>query len=138
MNQGGKRILVLDRSRTIQILLAHAFQNAGHQVITCSKPQEALAVLSGLKAMPEVLVLDIDYEKEAYKVMRYVREEKGDTQMQLVAMVLQEEKAAIERALRGTTVAYLVKPFQIQQALALVSASIPGTGVETREREGNT
>jgi hypothetical protein len=34
-------------------------------------------------------------------------------------MVLQEEKADIERTLKETTVHYLVKPFQIQDALAL-------------------
>jgi CheY-like chemotaxis protein len=66
MKQVGKRILVLDRSRTIQIVLAHAFRNAGHHVIMCMKPQEALAVLADLNEAPDVLFLEIDYEKEAY------------------------------------------------------------------------
>jgi response regulator of citrate/malate metabolism len=67
--------------------------------------------------------------------MRYVREQRVDTQIMFVAMVLQEEKADIERTLKEAHVHYLVKPFQIQGALALVSASIPGDGTHMRERK---
>jgi DNA-binding response OmpR family regulator len=104
--------------------------------------REALGVLAGMDEVPDVLFLEIDYEKEAYQVMRYVREQRAESQTKLVAMVLQEEKADIERALKEINVCYLVKPFQIQEALALISDSISwgaaSCGTQTREREEKT
>ncbi|MBV9230071.1 MAG: hypothetical protein JOZ18_12215 [Chloroflexi bacterium] len=122
-----KRILVVDRSRTIQILLYNYFCNAGHQVIIRSSPQEALHVLAGLYDAPDMIFLAIDYEKTAYQVIQYVRTHTQYAHTGLVALVLEEEKAAIQRTLKQPNIHYLVKPFHIQDALALVSTSIPGT-----------
>jgi hypothetical protein len=41
-------------------------------------------------------------------------------------MVLQEDTAAVQRTFAQTDVRYLVKPFHVQEALALVSAPLPG------------
>ena len=126
MQQARKRILVVDQSRTIQIMLRTYFGNAGHQVITCSTLQEAFRVFTGLRDAPDTIFLAIDHEKEAYKVIAYVKEHGAYTHTCIVALVLQEEKAGIQRTLGESNVRYLVKPFHIQEALALVSAPLPG------------
>ena len=121
MQQASRRILVVDPSRTIQILLRTYFGNAGHQVITCSTPQEAIRILTGLRDAPDLIFLAIDHEKEAYRIITYVKESGAHTYTSLVAMVLQEEKTAIQRTLGTSNIHYLLKPFHIQQALALVN-----------------
>ena len=121
MQRASRRILVVDPSRTIQILLRTYFGNAGHQVITCSAPREAIRILTGLRDAPDLIFLAIDHEKEAYKVITSVKEQRAYAHTSLVAMVLAEEKAAIERTLGTSNVHYLVKPFHIQEALALVN-----------------
>ena len=126
MQRASRRILVVEPSRTIQILLRTCFENAGHQVITRKTPQEALRLLAGLQAAPDPIFLAIDYEKTAYQVIQYVQAHAQYAHTGLVALVLQEEQADIQRALKGSNVRYLVKPFLIQDALALVSASVSG------------
>src|SRR5579859_4459146 len=143
MDHMGKRILVIDRSRTVQIVLSHSFSNDGHHVL-CATMHKAVEVVLGLDALPHLIFLEIDNQKEAYKVIAAVQK-RTDARPGFVAMVLQEGKSDIEREIAqkftATRIHYLVKPFPIQDALAFVSASIPGAdspGIRTIEREGRT
>lgn len=121
-----KRILVIDQSRTIQLLLSTYFQMNGHQVIMCGTAQEGLTILAGLQEAPDVIFVNIDYQKEAYKVIEYVEANEQYANTSLVAMVLPEEQANIQRTLKERDVSYLAKPFHIQDALAFVSVPISG------------
>jgi len=122
MQQTCKRILVVDQSRTIQILLRTHFGNAGYQVLTCSTPGEAFRAFTGLRqAPPDVVFLALDEREESYKVINYMKEQGAYSHTSLVVMVLAEEKAGIQRKLGMPDVHYLIKPFQIQEALALVN-----------------
>ncbi|MBV9227900.1 MAG: hypothetical protein JOZ18_01210 [Chloroflexi bacterium] len=120
---GGKRIVVIDRSKTIQIILYTCLRNAGHLVHTYNTPQEALHALTVIQDfVPDLIFLCVGYEQSAYDFISYVKSQTTYAHTRLVAMVLQEEKAHIQRTLNWSSVSYLVKPFEIQQALALVSA----------------
>ncbi len=121
-----KRILVVDPSRTIQTLLSTYFKNAGHRVITCGTIQEALNTLAGLYSAPDMIFLAMDQRKEAYKVIAYIKEHEAYTVTRLVGMGNQEEQVPLQRTLDASQMSYLVKPFHIQEAMALVSASILG------------
>ena len=132
-----KRIFVIDRSRTIQIILRTHFCNAGHYVLMCSTHQEALRVLAGLPDAPDMVFLAVDDQREAYKVIDVAKRQRADTH--IVAMVIKEEQEDVQRTFQGTDVSYLIKPFPIQDALALVSAPVPGcasSGTRTIAREG--
>jgi CheY-like chemotaxis protein len=131
-----KHILVVDESRTIQILLSTHFGNAGHQVIMSTTIQGALNVLAGLRDAPDLIFLAIDYEKTAYQVIQYVKEHATCAHTHLVAMVLQEEKAGIQQTLNGLNVSYLVKPFLIQDALTLVATHDSRMGMPSEMRTG--
>ncbi|MBV9231553.1 MAG: response regulator [Chloroflexi bacterium] len=131
-----KRILVVDRSRTIQTLLSTYLRNAGHQVITRSTSQDALQVLAVFADVPDLIFLAIDYQKTAYQVIQYVQAHAQYAHTRFVAMVLQEEKADILRTLKGANVRYLVKPFSIQDALALVGPESSGVSAQCEMRTG--
>jgi two-component SAPR family response regulator len=134
-----KYIVVIDGSRTIQVLLSTYFKNAGHLVTTFSTPPEALHALTVVQDIPDIIFLFIGYEKHAYDFIAYVKSHAKYARTVLVAMVLQEEKASIQRTLNRSNIRYLVKPFHIQDALALVSASgAASPGTRTREREEKT
>ena len=121
-NAGGKRIVVIDRSKTIQVILYACLRNAGHLVHTYNTPQEALHALTVIQDfVPDLIFLCIGYEQSAYDFVASVKTQGTYAQARLVAMVLQEEKARIQRTLNWSKVSYLVKPFLIQDALALVS-----------------
>jgi DNA-binding response OmpR family regulator len=136
-----KRIVVIDQSRTIQMLLRTYFGNAGHLVLTCSTAEEALRVFTGLLHAPDFIFLTIDHEKEAYNVITYVKAHVAYAHTSLVILVLKEEQEAVQQTLGTFHVSYLPKPFHIQEALALVSAPMPeptaSSGSE-RKQEGTT
>jgi len=119
-----KRILVVDPSRTIQTLLHTYFNIDGHCVITCSTQEEALQVFAVLHDVPDIVFLTVNAGKEAYRLINYVKEHAIYAHTRIIAMVLATEKASIQRALSNASISYLVKPFQIQDVLALISPSV--------------
>jgi CheY-like chemotaxis protein len=134
-----KRILVIEPSKTLQVVLSHCFK--GHQFILCGTPGEALQMLPTLRVAPDLVFLAIDQKKEAYEVVEYLKVHGGYSRTSLVAMVLPEEKAGIQRTLNGTHVSFLIKPFRIEEVLALALASLPGASaaeIRAMEKEGKT
>jgi DNA-binding NtrC family response regulator len=134
----GRRVLVIDSSRVIRTLLQIHLQQAGHGVLVCSSSQEALQVLRAMQEPADLVFLAVHPAlKEDYEMIRSVSK---DAHTRLIVMALQEDQAHIQRHLRETTLTYLLKPFHIQQALALVAAPPPGAAVCSAtlpaEREG--
>lgn len=122
----GRRILVVERSRTIQTLLSIYFRSAGHRVLVYSTPQEALRVLADLRDAPDYLFLAVHaHEQDDYRLLQYVKTQATCTRVSLVALVLQEDLAQVQRRLSDMQMSYLVKPFRVQDALALVSLPVP-------------
>lgn len=132
----GKHILIVDRSRTIQMLLSTYFGNAGHHVLLSNMAQEAVGVLGFHHLPPDLIFLAVHaQEKDDYKLIRHVKEQPKYAQTGLVVMVLQEDIAQVQQVLKEVQVSYLPKPFLIQDALALVSVPT-GVVVSGRRTEG--
>ena len=130
-----KRILVVERSRTIQTLLSIYFRNAGYQALVCSTPQEALRLLADLRDAPDCVILAVHaQEQDDYRLIHSVKAQAAYARTSLVALVLQEDMTQIQHRLRDTQVSCLGKPFRIQDALALVSAPVPGSIVSSETR----
>lgn len=129
----GKRILIIERSRTIRTLLSTYFGNAGHHVDVYSTMQGALEGIAGPHDTPDLLFLAIyAHEKEGCKLFHTLKKQPKYAHTALVAMVLQEDMAQVQQVLRDIRVSYLVKPFQIQDALALVSDPVVAGSSATR------
>lgn len=121
-----RRILVVERSRTIQTLLSIYFRSVGHRVLVYSTPQEALWVLADLHDAPDYLFLAVHaHEQDDYRLIQYVKAQATYAGVSLVALVLQEDLAQVQRRLSDMQVSYLVKPFRVQDALALVPLPVP-------------
>ncbi|MGH2497293.1 MAG: hypothetical protein ACRDIV_21545 [Ktedonobacteraceae bacterium] len=131
-----QRILVVERSRTIQTLLSIYFRSADHQVIVCGTPQEALLVLAVLHDVPDYLFLAVHaHEQDDYRLIQYVTAQAAYACTRLVALVLQEDMAQVKQRVKDMQVSYLVKPFRVQDALALVSVPVPGRVVPAEIRK---
>lgn len=129
-----KRVMIIDPSKTIQILLSMNLQKAGHRVLAYSTPQEAWQAMAGMSEVPDYIFVFLGYQRSVYSLIAYVHSLPRYAQTHLVAMVLREERASIQRRLRHIPVSYLVKPFQIQEALALVDAPLPTSGSFSQAR----
>ena len=117
----GKHVLIIDQSKTIQILLATCFRKAGHLAIPLSSPQEALHGLEVIQDIPDLIFIMVDPDGSAVEFIRKITSSTKYAHTQIVAMVLQEEKARIQRALNTRTIRYLMKPFTIQEVSAIVA-----------------
>jgi DNA-binding response OmpR family regulator len=116
-----KYSVVIDPSRTVQIILATYLQNAGHFVLTYSTLQEAWQGFAVLQDIPDFIFLFLGYEKSTCALVAHMKSQTAFAGTRIVAMVLQEEQAGIQRTLRQSQVEYLVKPFRMQDVQALVS-----------------
>jgi DNA-binding response OmpR family regulator len=115
-----RHILVSDASRVIRTLLQIYLQQAGYRVVVCSNSFEAWQILLATPEAPDHLFLAVHASlKGDVGLMRFVKAHEKYAQTSLVAMV----SLKVQRTLRETQVSYLLKPFRVQEALALVSAS---------------
>jgi DNA-binding response OmpR family regulator len=117
-----KRVMIIDPSKTIQILLSMNLQKAGHRVLAYSTPREAWQAMESMSEVPEVILLFVGYQRSGYGLIASVHASPRYAHTHLVALVLREERASIQRRLRHIPVSYLVKPFEMQEVLALIDA----------------
>ncbi|MBV9688108.1 MAG: response regulator [Ktedonobacteraceae bacterium] len=124
----GKRILVIEPSRTIRAIFALHVRQMGHQVVIFQDYEAALAALPRFGQQPP----DI-----AFVALHTERPASGQALMQLrvlcprtrlVMMVTQQEstKFAVERLANAVLAVPLVKPFRIRDVLALLADVSPG------------
>jgi CheY-like chemotaxis protein len=94
-----------------------------------------LQLLADLHDAPDSIFLAVhEPEQDDYRLLQYVKARADYACTNLVALVVQEDIAQIQRRLRDMSISYLVKPFRIQDALALVSVPICRSGIPSDTR----
>lgn len=120
-----KRVLVIEPSPTVRLLLELHLKQAGHQVIMYPDV-EALTrdVLRFQQMPPEVIFLAVDtmlpdWLEEAQQLRRV-----WGVLVLLIALLScrENERQVVQRALNVLPALYVHKPFQLQFVLALVFA----------------
>ncbi len=136
-----QRILIIEPSRIIRLLLDIHLRQAGHRVIVTDGPQEGLRVLRGLnKDVPDLIFMAVHAQcKEDYQVIHYLQEHAHYAHTTMVPMLTRKESERELRTLARTHSPCLIKPFRIQDALSLAFFSggscLPGASeVESGER----
>ena len=140
----GKRILVIEPSRTVRAIFALHVQQVGHHVALFKDYEAALAALPRLCEQPPEI---------AFVAVHADRSESGQALMRLsvlcprtrlVMMVTQEDsrRFAVQRLGNAVLAVPLLKPFHIRDVLALLHTATAATPAETardaREREKRT
>ena len=135
-----RRVLVVEPSRTIRTLLEIYLQRDGHQVMIFASYAEAgyaLTLPSFRTYSPEVIFIAIHTsQSDSHRLIEELRRRYARTFTRIVVMVAQEESEhhQVRRLIQNEQIVLLLKPFRIQDALALVStfASAPLGTLETR------
>ena len=136
----GRRVLVVEPSRTIRKLLEVYLQQWGHQVALFSSYAEASLALSLPEFrtnLPEVAFVATNTSwSESYRFIEELRQRMHGSFTKIVVIVMQEELThpKLQPLLQDQRIVPLVKPFRVQDMLALAStaASLPFNTVETR------
>jgi len=135
-----RRVLVVEPARTIRTLLEIFLQRDGHQAMIFASYGEAryaLTLPQFRTYSPEVVFVAVHTSQlESHRLIEELRRRYTHTFTRIVAMVAQEESEhhQMRRLAQDEQIILLLKPFRIQDALALVSAftPVPPGTLETR------
>lgn len=133
-------ILVVEPSRTIRTLLDIHFTREGHQVTVFASYAEARYALSlpqFKKYSPSVIFLALHVSHpESYRLLEDLKWRYAHTFTRIVVMVMQEERDhhRVRSLVQDEHMVLLLKPFRVQDALALVAtpAALSSNMIETR------
>jgi CheY-like chemotaxis protein len=122
-----RRVLVVEPSRTIRTLLEIYLQQSGHQVALFASYAEAgyaLTLPQFRTNPPEVVFVAMNTSwPESSRFIEELRRRPHGALTKIVVMVTQEEHThqRLQRLRQDGQVISLIKPFRVQDALALVS-----------------
>ena len=126
----GKRLLVIEPSRTIRTLLDIYLRRDGNQFTIFADYEEALRALAlpAIQAQPPELVLVRLYpsQEESYHLIEYLRQRGCYARTKIVGLIAQEDEGQrrFERLVREARVVTVINPFRIQNLLEIVAAAV--------------
>ncbi|MBW4574121.1 MAG: response regulator [Aphanothece sp. CMT-3BRIN-NPC111] len=118
----GLRVLVVDSDLDSRDLLTMVFEEYGVETSTATSASEALAILKQVK--PDLLISEICLPKEdGYSLMSKVKAFESAEQVQIPAIALTTYASKGDRAcaLSVGFCNYLLKPFEIDELIAIVA-----------------
>lgn len=106
------RAIVIDDSRAIRLILRRIVGQAGFEVLEAEDGQEAMDIIAGLDAPPELAL--IDWNMPNMNGLEFVAAVRGDKRlrdMTLVMVTTESEQSQVARALAAGAHEYVIKPF---------------------------
>ena len=133
----GRRVLVVEPSRTIRKLLEIYLQQCGHQVALFSSYAEASFALSLPEFRtnpPEVAFVAMNTSwSDSYRFIDELMQQPRGAFTKIVVIVMQEELThpKLQPLLQDQRIVPLIRPFRVQDMLALAStpAALPSNTI---------
>jgi DNA-binding response OmpR family regulator len=133
----GKRILVIEPSRTVRGILAVYLQEAGHQLVMFEDYQTPVQRLPAFQAQPPELAFVALHtaRPESFRIIELVRRQ--FTHMTLIIMMAQEasREYTVRWLLYANEATPLLKPFHIKDVFYLIAAAGQTTPSGPRSRD---
>jgi len=124
------RILVAEDERDIRELIGFTLRHHGHEVLTASNGEDALAM--ALRDLPDLVLLDIRMPRlTGYDVCRRLRAELTTQHIPIAFLSAKGQEAEIQAGMDAGATDYILKPFAPDQlanrvALLLGQPAKPG------------
>jgi len=124
----GKRILVIEPSRTIRAIFTLNVRPSGHQVVIFQNYEAALAALPRFREPPPDIAFVAVHTNRPESAQALMQLSALCPQTRLIMMITQEENTnfTVQRLASATLAVPLVKPFRIRDVLALIAGVSPG------------
>jgi len=114
-----QRILIVDDSTAIRLLVETGLSQAGFQVITAENGKSALEVLGNDK--PDLILSDIDMPvMNGFEFCEAVHADEALSFIPFVVMSANSDRGYMQRMLQHGAAAYLCKPFNIDQLVITI------------------
>lgn len=121
-----KRLLLVDDEPSFLLLAGDLLEGQGYSVDRAHNGREALTVLE--KSVPDLIVCDI--MMPGLDGYRFVQEVRANPQLSWLPVVFLSAKGEVNdriKGLKGGADAYLVKPFEPEELVAMVEALLSRT-----------
>jgi len=108
------RILVAEDERDIRELIGFTLRHHGHEVLTASNGEDALAM--ALRDLPDLVLLDIRMPRlTGYDVCRRLRAELTTQHIPIAFLSAKGQEAEIQAGMDAGATDYILKPFAPDQ-----------------------
>lgn len=117
----GKKIMIVDDSKTIRQQVSFTLQKGGYEVVEAEDGKDGLAKL---QANPDIAMVISDVNMPNMNGLEMVEAMKGDAKTATVPVVMLTTEGAtelIDRAKKAGAKGWLVKPFKPDQLVAAVT-----------------
>jgi len=131
------RILSVDDSKTIRLVLARLFRPFDCELLEAANGEEGLAV--AIREKPDLIILDYNMPvMDGAEMLRRLRGEAGLRRSPVMVLTAQSSPESIATMARLGVRDYVTKPFRDEELLAKVGRIIPlvprsNPGIETNQ-----
>ena len=122
------RILVAEDERDIRELISFTLRHCGHEVLTASNGEDALAI--ALRDLPDLVLLDIRMPRmTGYDVCRRLRADPTTQHVPIAFLSAKGQDSEIQAGMDAGATDYILKPFAPDQLVNRVALLLgePGT-----------
>jgi DNA-binding response OmpR family regulator len=114
------RILVAEDERDIRELIGFTLRHHGHEVLTASNGEDALAI--ALRERPDLVLLDIRMPRlTGYEVCRQLRAEPTTQHIPVAFLSAKGQDSEVQAGMDAGATDYILKPFAPDQLINRVS-----------------
>jgi len=118
------RILSIDDSKTIRLMLARLFRPFACELMEAANGEEGLAVAS--RANPDLIILDYNMPvMDGIAMLRKMREDPGMKRTPVIMLTADSGLQSLATVARLGVRDYVTKPFREEELLAKVGRIIP-------------
>lgn len=116
-----KRLLVVDDEPNLLRAVGACLRTEGYEVYTCLTVRDALILLS--HTLPDLIISDIRMPgTDGYAFMRQLRGAAGTALVPVIFLTAKDQKADRIEGFRSGVDAYMTKPFEPDELLAVISS----------------
>ena len=125
-----RKILVVDDTRNVQVLLSDFLSSQDFEVLTASDGREALEVVHA--ANPDLILLDIMMPNmDGYQFISQLRRESS---IPVIMITAKQQEADIIRGFDLGADDYITKPFRLRELLVRMRAVLRRAGAKEERR----
>ena len=118
-----KRLLLIDDDPNLILLVKDYLEFRGYEVITAENGREALEVLD--RGIPDMIICDIMMpEMDGYAFVEQVRREERTSWIPILFLSAKQQTGDKIKGLDSGADVYMVKPFEAEELVAQVEASL--------------
>ncbi len=120
-----KKILTVDDSKVIRMMLKNALKDTGHEILEATCGQEGIDRAE--ECQPDLIMLDITMpDLSGIEVLEHLRTNGRNAQTPVIMLTAESDEKTVQKASALGVSGYIPKPFSIDKVMEAVSRTLNG------------